>query len=65
MVDKLSCADLDESTAYIDKFSRGRFSDPEATEKTLQVMPGLPKTVNDSVKQTMSVSITLMRVLGK
>jgi hypothetical protein len=45
MVDKLSCADLDESTAYIDKFSRGRFSDPEATEKTLQVMPGLPKTL--------------------
>lgn len=65
--DELAYADLDELTAFITKAGRGRFADPEAAAKTVQAAARgsyrLPKTVNDSVNQAMSVSIATMRAL--
>ena len=65
--DQLAYADLDELTTFIIKAGRGRFSDPEATAKAIQTAARgsyrLPKTVNDSVNQAMSVSIATMRAL--
>ncbi len=66
-VDELACADLDELTAFITKAGRGRFADSEAPAKAVQAAARgsyrLPKTVNDSVNQAMSVSIAAMRAL--
>ena len=65
--DDLAYADLDELTAFITKAGRGRFADAEATAKAVQAAARgsyrLPKTVNDSVNQAMSVSIATMRAL--
>ncbi len=65
--DELAYADLDELTAFIIKAGRGRFTDAEATAKAIQAAARgsyrLPKTVNDSVNQAMSVSIAAMRAL--
>ena len=65
--DELAYADLDELTAFIAKSGRGRFADPEATAKAVQATARgsyrLPKTVNDSVNQAMSVAIATMRAL--
>ncbi len=65
--DDLAYADLDELTAFIIKAGRGRFADAEATAKAVQAAARgsyrLPKTVNDSVNQAMSVSIATMRAL--
>ncbi len=66
-VDELAYADLNELTAFIAKSGRGRFTDPEATAKTIQTAARgsyrLPRTVNNSVNQAMSVSIATMRAL--
>ena len=66
-VDELAYADLNELTAFIQAVGRGRFADPEATAKAVQAAAKgsyrLPKTVNDSVNQAMSVSIATMRAL--
>ncbi|WP_312103478.1 IS110 family transposase [Pygmaiobacter massiliensis] len=66
-VDELSYADMDELTAFVAKSGRGRFADPEATAKAVQTAARgsyrLPKTVNDSVNQAMSVAIATMRAL--
>lgn len=66
-VDDLANADLNELTAFVAKSGRGRFADPEATAKAVQAAAKgsyrLPKTVNDSVNQAMSVSIAAMRAL--
>ncbi len=65
--DDLAYADLDELTAFITKAGRGRFADAKATAKAIQTAARgsyrLPKTVNDSVNQAMSVSIATMRAL--
>ena len=65
--DDLAYADLDELTVFINKAGRGRFADPETTAKAVQTAARssyrLPKTVNDSVNQAMSVSIAVMRAL--
>ena len=66
-VDELADADLDELTAFITEAGRGRFADSEATAKAIQAAARdsyrLPKTVNDTVNQAMSVSIASMRAL--
>ena len=66
-VDELADADLDELTAFITEAGRGRFADSEATAKAIQAAAKgsyrLPKTVNDTVNQAMSVSIASMRAL--
>lgn len=68
-VDELAYADLDKLAAFIAKSGRGRFADPEATARAVQAAAKgsyrLPKTVNDSVNQAMSVSIATMRALEK
>ena len=66
-VDDLANADLDELTAFIAKAGRGRFADLDATAKAVKAAARgsyrLPKTVNDTVNQAMSVSIASMRAL--
>ena len=66
-VDDLANVDLNELTAFVAKSGRGRFADPEATAKAVQAATRgsyrLPRTVNDSVNQAMSVSIAAMRAL--
>jgi endonuclease III len=66
-VDDLAYIDLNELTVFITKSGRGRFSDPASTAKAVQTAAKgsyrLPKTVNDSVNQAMSVSIAAMRAL--
>ena len=66
-VDELAYTDLDELTVFITKAGHGRFADPEATAKAVQSAARgsyrLPKTVNDSINQAMSVSIATMRAL--
>nr|WP_228724951.1 IS110 family transposase [Caproicibacter fermentans] len=66
-VDALAYADIKELTDFIVKSGRGRFANPEATAKAVQTAAKgsyrLPKTVNDSVNQAMSVSIAAMRAL--
>lgn len=66
-VDELAYADLDKLTAFITKSGRGCFADPEATAKAVQAAARgsyrLPKTVNDSVNQAMSVSIAATQAL--
>lgn len=68
-VDELAYADLDKLAAFIARSGRGRFADPEATARAVQAAAKgsyrLPKTVNDSVNQAMSVSIATMRALEK
>ena len=66
-VDELAYADLDELTEFIAKSGRGRFADPEATAKAVCAAARgsyrLPKTVNDSVNQAMSMSVAGMRAM--
>ena len=65
--DDLANADLEELASFVSEAGRGRFADPEATAKAIQAAAKgsyrLPKTVNDSVNQAMSVSIAAMRAL--
>ena len=67
-VDDLANADLEELTAFLDENGRN-FADPAAKAKAiLDAAKGsyrLPKTVNDTVNQAMSVSIASMRALEK
>src|SRR5699024_9967526 len=66
-VDDLAKTDLDELTDFIAQAGRGRFVDPDATARAVRAAAKgsyrLPKTVNDTVKQSMSVSIDSMRLL--
>jgi len=66
-VDELAYIGLDELTGFIAKSGRGRFTDPKATAKAVRTAAKgsyrLPKTVNDSVNQAMSVAITGMRAM--
>ena len=67
-VDDLANADLEELTAFLDEKGRN-FADPAAKAKAiLDAAKGsyrLPKTVNYTVNQAMSVSIASMRALEK
>ena len=66
-VGELANAELEELTAFMTETGRGRFADPVATAKEIQAAARgsyrLPKTVNDTVNQAMSVSIASMRAL--
>lgn len=66
-VDELAYAGLDTLTDFIAKSGRGRFADPAATAKAVQAAAKgsyrLPKTVNDSVNQAMSVTIASIRAM--
>lgn len=66
-VDDLANAELEELSAFLYSASRGRFANPDETAKIIQAAARgsyrLPKTVNDSVNQAMSVSIAGIRAL--
>ena len=64
-VDDLANTDLNELAAFITEVGRGRFTDPTAKAlRAAAIGPyRLPKTVNNTVNQAMSVSITSMRAL--
>ena len=63
--DTLAYMDLHELTDFLIKKGKNRFPDPEAVAKAIQKAAKssyrLPKTVNDSVNQALSVSINLIK----
>ena len=63
----LANMDLHELTDFIIKKGKNRFSNPDAVAKAIQKAARssyrLPKTVNDSVNQVLSISITSMKAL--
>ncbi|MCQ4022093.1 MULTISPECIES: IS110 family transposase [unclassified Ruminococcus] len=65
--DTLAYMDLHELTDFLIEKSKNRFSDSEAVAKAIQKAARssyrLPKTVNDSVNQVLSSSISLIRAL--
>lgn len=66
-VDDLAYADIDELTAFVNKAGRGKFTDPQTTAKAVKAAANgsyrLPKTMNDSINQAMSVTIASMRAI--
>lgn len=60
-IDDLASVNLGELTEFVAKSGRGRFSSPEERAKMIKAAAvgsyRLPKTVNDSVNQAMSVTI--------
>ena len=63
----LADMDLHELTAFIMKKGKNRFPNPDAVAKAIQKAARssyrLPKTVNDSVNQVLSISITSIKAL--
>ena len=63
----LAYMDLQELTAFIIDKGKNRFPDPDTVAKAIQKAARssyrLPKTVNDSVNQVLSISITSMKAL--
>lgn len=63
----LATMDLHELTAFIMKKGKNRFPNPDevakAIQKAAQSSYRLPKTVNDSVNQVLSISITSIKAL--
>ena len=63
----LANMDLQELTDFIIEKGKNRFPDPDAVAKAIQKAARssyrLPKTVNDSVNQVLSISITSMKAL--
>jgi len=66
-VDDLANAELEDISTFLRSASRGRFANPDETAKIIQAAARasyrLPKTINDSVNQAMSVSIAGIRAL--
>lgn len=66
-VDQLTLMDLHDLTEFIKDKGKNRFPDPDAVAKAIQKAARssyrLPKTVNDSVNQVLSISISSMRAL--
>lgn len=67
--DELAYMDLKELTCFIQEKGKNRFPDPEKVAKSIQAAARgsyrLPKTVNDSVNQVLSISISSIRALDK
>lgn len=65
--DSLAYMDLQELTDFIKEKGKNRFPDPDAVAKAIQKAARssyrLPKTVNDSVNQVLSISISSIRAL--
>lgn len=63
----LAYMDLHELTGFIIEKGRNRFPDPDAVARVIQKAARssyrLPKMVNDSVNQILSISITAMKAL--
>ena len=65
--EQLAEMDLHDLTEFIKEKGKNRFSDPDAVAKAIQKAARgsyrLPKTINDSVNQVLSISISSMRAL--
>ena len=65
--DTLAYMDLHELTSFLQEKGKNHFSNPEEVAKAIQKAARssyrLPKTVNDSVNQVLSISITSMKAL--
>ena len=65
--DTLAYMDLHELTSFLPEKGKNHFSNPEEVAKAIQKAARssyrLPKTVNDSVNQVLSISITSMKAL--
>ena len=65
--DQLAYMDLQELTEFIREKGKNRFPDPDAVAHAIQKAARssyrLPKTVNDSVNQVLSISISSMKAL--
>lgn len=65
--DELAYMDLNELTDFIKEKGKNRFPNPEEISKAIQAAARgsyrLPKTVNDSVNQVLSISISSIRAL--
>lgn len=65
--DELAYMDLDELTNFIKEKGKNRFPNPDKVAKSIQSAARgsyrLPKTVNDSVNQVLSISISSIRAL--
>ena len=65
--DELAYMDLQELTDFIKDKGKNRFPDPDAVAKAIQKAAKssyrLPKTINDSINQVLSLSISSMRAL--
>ena len=65
--DTLAYMDLHELTEFLQKKGKSHFSNPEEVAKAIQKAARssyrLPKTVNDSVNQVLSISISSIRAL--
>ena len=63
----LACMDLQELTDFIMEKGKNRFPNPDSVAKAIQKAARssyrLPKTVNDSVNQVLSISITSIKAL--
>ena len=65
--DALAYMDLQELTSFLKEKGKNHFSDPEkvalAIQKAARSSYRLPKTINDSVNQVLSISISSMKAL--
>ena len=65
--DTLAYMDLHELTAFLQEKGKNHFSNPEEVAKAIQKAARssyrLPKTVNDSVNQVLSISITSIKAM--
>ena len=65
--DQLAYMDLQELTDFVREKGKNRFPDPDAVAQAIQKAARssyrLPKTVNDSVNQVLSISISSMKAL--
>ena len=65
--DALAYMDLHELTAFLQEKGKNHFSNPEEVAKAIQKAARssyrLPKTVNDSVNQVLSISITSIKAM--
>jgi len=67
--DELAYMDLNDLTAFIQEKGKNRFPNPECVAKSIQAAARgsyrLPKTVNNSVNQVLSLSISSMKAIEK
>lgn len=67
--DELAYMDLNELTAFIQEKGKNRFPNPEGVAKAIQAAARgsyrLPKTVNNSVNQVLSLSISSIKAIEK
>lgn len=66
-IEEIAYMPLDKLIEFINEKGKNRFPDPEATAKALQAAARgsyrLPKTLNDSVNQVLSIQISSIRAL--